>query len=240
MTAEADVVLSIIVPTYEERENLTELVERIAASLQGTAYEVWVVDDGSPDGTEAVARALSEQFPVRLLQRGAKRGLATAVLDGVGRAAGDVLCFMDADLSHPPEKLPEMLACLERGEADLVVGSRWVTGGGVSGGWPLNRKIDSYVASFLVRPLTDVRDSMSGFMMFRRSVIENVRLDAIGYKIGLEILVKGRARKTAELPIHFVDRNQGNSKMTLRVKLEFLLHIARLHWDSLLSRRDSA
>jgi dolichol-phosphate mannosyltransferase len=228
------VLLSVIVPTYNERENLPELVRRIHESLGDVRHEIIVVDDASEDGTGRIAEELAGRFPVRLLSRRNQRGLASAILDGLRVASGEFLCFLDADLSHPPEKIPEMLDLLEKDRADLVIGSRWVAGSGLSKSWPMKRKIDSYVAGFFARPLTPVKDSMSGFMMMRRSVVEGAPLKAIGYKIGLEILVKGRCGRVREIPIFFRNRDQGASKMNARVKAEFLAQVTRLYCEKFL------
>lgn len=231
---EAPALLSLIVPTYNERDNLRELLERIHRSLGSVRYEVLVVDDDSRDGTALLAEELGERFPVRVLLRKGKRGLASAILDGILATTGDPVCFLDADLSHPPERIPDMLRAVEEGRADLVVGSRWVKGGELARDYPRKRRWNSRVAGLITRPLTPVLDRMSGFMMFRRSVIRGVRLRPIGYKLGLEILVKGRHERVLELPILFSDRNRGRSKMGLRVTLEFLVHVARLYGQTLL------
>ena len=234
---EGSALLSVIVPTYNERENLRELVERIHRSLGAVPYEIVVVDDDSEDGTACLAEELGARYPVRLLLRTGRRGLASAILDGIRMASGDPVCFLDADLSHPPERIPDMLQAVEEGRADLVVGSRWVSGGGLARGYPTKRRMNSHIAGLITRPLTPVQDRMSGFMLFRRAVIQGVRLRPIGYKIGLEILVKGRYGRVLELPILFCDRNRGQSKMGIRVMAEFLVHVARLYGETFLVKR---
>ncbi|MFB6218002.1 MAG: polyprenol monophosphomannose synthase, partial [Halobacteriaceae archaeon] len=164
--------LSVIVPTYNERENIGPLLERIDATLD-SEYEVVVVDDDSPDGTWEVAREHADEYPVRVVRRREESGLATAVVRGIEEATYDVLVVMDADLQHPPETIPDLLAALEDG-ADIAVGSRLVEGGGMPDFGP-HRRLISYganlVARILLREVRGVRDLQSGFFAFRRSVV---------------------------------------------------------------------
>jgi dolichol-phosphate mannosyltransferase len=162
------------------------------------------------------------------------------VMDGLRVATGDTLVCMDADLSHPPEAIGEMLAKLDEG-ADFVLGSRYVQGGTTSDDWGVFRWLNSRVATLFARPLTSVRDPMSGFFMLRRSTLERGRdFSPIGYKIGLELIVKCRCERVVELPIHFEDRRFGESKLTLRQQLLYLQHLRRLYifkfgvWSQLL------
>jgi dolichol-phosphate mannosyltransferase len=148
---------------------------------------------------------------VRLLVRTADHGLSRAVLDGLRRATGDVLVCMDADLSHPPEAIPAMLAKLREG-ADFVIGSRYAEGGSTAHDWGFLRWINSRVATWLARPLTHVRDPMSGFFALRRQTFEAGRdFNPIGYKIGLELIVKCGCERVVEIPIHFADRRFGSA-----------------------------
>ena len=157
------------------------------------------------------------------------RGLSQAVLDGLRRATGDVLVCMDADLSHPPEAIPAMLAKLAEG-ADFVIGSRYTEGGSTAHDWGFLRWINSRVATWLARPLTHVSDPMSGFFALRRQTFEAGRdFNPIGYKIGLELVVKCRCERVVEIPIHFADRRFGVSKLTLRQQLLYLGHLWRLY-----------
>jgi len=229
----AELDLSIVVPTYEEAENLPSLVGRIeaAVSAAGLAYEVIVVDDASPDDTEAVCARLAERFPLRLVVRTAERGLSTAVLAGFERARGERVVVMDADLSHPPEQIPALVAALDGPGVDFVVGSRYVAGGSTEEGWGLLRQLNSRVASALARPLTRIRDPMAGFFGIRRRRVlaARERLDPVGYKIGLELLVKCECRGVVEVPIRFARRHRGRSKLDLGEQLAYLRHLARLY-----------
>ena len=226
--------VSIIVPTRNERENVEELLGRTLAALAAVAEpsEVVVVDDDSPDGTAAevrrVAEALGARERVRVVVRRGDRGLARAVARGIREARGDLLVIMDADLSHPPELLPRLVEEVRRGRADLAVASRRVPGGGAAG-WPLGRRVVSWAAGLAARPLVPVRDTTSGFMAFHRSCLDGVRLAPRGYKIVLEILARTRARRVAEVPFVFRDRRRGTSKLSGRVAGAYLVQLASLY-----------
>jgi dolichol-phosphate mannosyltransferase len=225
-------VISVVVPTLNEARSVPVLAAAVADALAGEEFEVIVVDDDSPDRTWEVAGGLPAALRVRVIRRLGRTGLGSAVLEGLAAAGGDIVGFMDADLSHPAQALPAMVGRIRSGEADLVVGSRLVPGGGTEG-WPRTRKLTSRLGTLLARPLTAVRDPMSGFLLFRRSVIEGVRLKPRGYKIGLEILVKGNARRVVEVPIVFRDRTVGESKLGLTQNLEFLVQLAGLYLHAL-------
>ena len=166
---------------------------------------------------------------MQILVRTGKRGLSEAVLDGLRRARGEILVCMDADLSHPPEVIPEILRALEDG-ADFVIGSRYIAGGTTADDWGVLRWINSRIATLLARPLTSVRDPMAGLFALRRSTFESGRdFNPVGYKIGLELIVKCGCRRVVEVPIHFEDRRFGDSKLTLTQQLLYLQHLGRLY-----------
>jgi len=219
--------LSIIIPTYNERENLPKLVEQIFSYLDSHSAEVVVVDDGSPDGTGDVAEKLKERFPVQVVHRKGKLGLASAVMAGFEKAKGEKICVMDADLSHDPSLLPHMAKALENG-CDLVVGSHYVKGGG-SEGWPKFRQWGSRFAILLARPLTTVKDATSGYFCFKRSLLNGVHLDPLGFKIGLEIFVKTKPKKIQEIPFIFKDRQAGKSKLNQKEVVNYLKHLLKLY-----------
>jgi dolichol-phosphate mannosyltransferase len=222
--------ISLVVPTFREVENIPHLVARVEAlrNACGLDLELLLVDDDSRDGTEDLLRSLDLPW-VQLVVRKTDRGLSQAVLDGLRRSAGDILIVMDADLSHPPEKIPEMLVALEHG-ADFVVGSRFVKGGSTDDDWGLFRWLNSRVATLLALPLTSLEDPMSGFFALRRETFEAGRdFNPVGYKIGLELIVKCRCARLAEIPIHFRDRRLGKSKLSLKEQLRYLKHIRRLY-----------
>lgn len=220
--------LSIITPTYNESKNINQLVVRIDKAMKGYPYELIVVDDNSPDRTWEIAKKLSEQYPVKVLRRAGKLGLASAVTDGYNIARGNLLCVIDSDLSHPPELIPKMLSAQKKMDADIVVGSRMVPGGGVEG-WPNTRKLTSYIATVLAKPVTKVKDPMAGFYMIRRKVIEEVKLKPRGYKILLEILVKGKYTTVVEVPFIFRDRTAGTSKLNMRTNLQYIIQLVGLY-----------
>jgi dolichol-phosphate mannosyltransferase len=224
--------ISLIIPTLNEAENLPVLVPRIAQALAGRAYEIFIVDDNSRDATQAVCAELARPYPLTLIVRKQPAdGLSGAVLEGMKRATGDVLVVMDADLQHPPEKLPELIAPLEADQADFVVGSRYVPGGSTAGQWGLARKINSQVATILARPFAGpTTDPMSGFFALKRSTYDAAtRLTPLGYKIGLELMCKCRVSRVKEIPIHFALRQRGQSKLTLTQQFKYLEHLSRLY-----------
>ena len=222
--------LSLIVPTYNEAENLPELVNRVRSAMEGYSFELIVVDDDSPDRTAEVAERLKSECPIMLVVRNRERGLASAVLTGFRQARGSVLGVLDADLQHPPEHLRSMLMAIHRG-ADLAVASRYGSGGGQIGGG-FARKFMSRAATLLARVvLSSARatpDPLSGFFLLRREVVDGVELKPVGYKILLEILARGRARRVKSLTYEFHQRRRGGSKFGWREQAKSLGHILRL------------
>lgn len=226
--------VTVVVPTYREAENLPRLVWRLALALDGAGLtaEILIVDDDSPDRTAEVCRGLAGVFPVRLIVRRGERGLATAVLRGLREARGRTLVVMDADLSHPPEAIPKLVAALDGG-ADFAIGSRYVAGGSVDADWGRFRRLNSKAATLLARGLTSARDPLAGFFALRRETFRQCRgLDPVGYKIGLELLVKSGARLVSEVPIAFRDRTRGDSKLTAAQQWLYLRHLGRLYRDA--------
>jgi dolichol-phosphate mannosyltransferase len=222
--------VTVVVPTFREAENLPHLLERLAKvrDTLGLDLNVLVMDDDSKDGSEELVAARSEQW-VRLITRNENRSLSAAVLDGLRRATGEVLICMDADLSHPPEAIGDMLAKLDQG-ADFVFGSRYVDGGTTSDDWGVMRWLNSRAATLLARPLTDAKDPMAGYFALRRATFaQGQDLNPIGYKIGLELIVRCRCERVVEIPIHFEDRQLGESKLTLKQQLLYLQHLRRLY-----------
>ncbi len=223
--------VSIVIPTYNERENLELLIPEIFMSLSegGVKGEVIVVDDDSPDGTGETAERMKKRFRMKVIRREGKKGLSSAVLEGFGKAEGEILGVMDADFSHPPGDIPRLVNPIIRNRADMTVGSRKVRGGGTEG-WPLKRKIISWGAGLLARPLTSVRDPMSGFFFLKKGVIRGLDLNPTGYKIGLEVMVKGSNARILEVPFVFRERKSGESKLTFREDLRYLFHLIKLYW----------
>ena len=224
--------VSVVVPTYHEVQNLRPLVMRISSTIANARrpYEIIIVDDDSGDGTDEVVRELKDRgYPIRLITRIGERGLSSAVIRGFSEANGETLVCMDADLSHPPEAIPTMLDCLDEPGVDLVLGSRYVLGGSTDEQWGVLRWINSKIATALARPLTSVKDPMSGFFSIPRTVYESAApLDPVGYKIAVELIVKCNCSEIREIPIHFTKRRFGKSKLSLRERLNYLRHLNRL------------
>lgn len=232
-----DPAVSIIVPTYREAQSLPALIDRLAR-LRATvlpSLELLIVDDDSRDGTEELIASRAEPW-VRLIVRKTERGLSHAVLAGLAQAKGENLVVMDADSSHPPEAIPEMLAQIADG-AEFVVGSRYMKGGSTADDWGLFRFLNSRIATYMARPLTHITDPMSGFFALPRKVFLRAESPSpVGYKIGLELLVRCRCRDVREIPIHFANRLHGESKLTIGQQLLYLQHLARLYRFKLAGR----
>lgn len=213
--------VSIVVPTRNEVDNIQPLVEQIVAA--GVQFqEVIFVDGQSTDGTQSKIGELSKHQRVRLLEqdRGVP-GLAAAILAGARAAEGENLVVMDADLSHPPERINDLLAPLLSDSADMVIGSRYVPGGSTAG-WPLWRKILSRAGSLIAQPITGVHDSMCGFFAIRRDRLLEISPPTVGFKIVFETIARAKATlRVVEVPIVFYDRTRGQSKMSLGVALRF-------------------
>jgi len=234
----------VIIPTFNERENLPRIVPMVLE--QDETLDVLVVDDASPDGTGAVADALVQEWEgrVHVLHREGKQGLGQAYLAGFrwGLEAGYArLCEMDADLSHPPERLPALVAALE--DHDFVIGSRYVGGRVTVVNWPITRLLVSYFGSVYARTITGlpVSDATGGFNMFRREVLETLdlaRIQSNGYSFQIEL--KFRAWKQGfdfvELPIIFTERDQGESKMSRSIVLEAVWRVWKLRFLDLIGR----
>ncbi len=213
--------VSIIVPTLNESENVGPLVAKILETAI-PLHEILFVDGNSTDSTAAVIQSLSSHRPTRLIVQAADApGLAAAIMTGVSAAQGDVVVVMDSDLSHPPERIKDLLDPILAGTADLVIGSRYVPGGSTPG-WPLWRRIMSRTASILAYPLTGVRDSMCGFFAISRSQLLKIAPPTSGFKILFETIVHGGSNlRVKEIPISFRDRAHGRSKMSFGIALRF-------------------
>jgi dolichol-phosphate mannosyltransferase len=209
-------------------------VPRLAAALAIRTWELIIVDDGSPDGTADLAESYANAHPVRVVRRPGKAGLASAVLAGFAQARGDVLLVMDADLSHPPEAVPRLVSAIEDG-ADLAVGSRYVQGGGTKD-WPLRRRVVSRAACLMGNVLVPIRDCTSGFFAIRKSALDGVKLNPIGFKIGFEVMARARYNKAVEIPYVFRDRELGKSKFGRREIGQYLVQLGQVARDKVLRR----
>jgi dolichol-phosphate mannosyltransferase len=222
--------LALVVPTYNERDRLPELVQTIfrAYDSGGIDGELVIVDDGSPDGTGELADALAVRHPIQVVHRAGKLGLGTAVVEGFRAAAAEFVGVIDADLSHPPDLIPRMFQVLAAEGADMVIGSRYVPGGGTSN-WERSRVLMSKFACVLARGLTPVRDATSGFFMMRRDRATGVTIAAGGFKICLELLIRSEPRLVVEVPYVFKGRTAGESKMNLKEAAGYLVPLKDLH-----------
>jgi dolichol-phosphate mannosyltransferase len=213
--------VSIIVPTLNEEENIAPLVSKITACAV-PFREILFVDDHSIDGTRDKIRDVAGSHPIRLIEQdGTDIGLAGAIMSGARAAQGEFLLVMDADLSHPPERINDLLAPLFAGTADLVVGSRYVKGGSTPG-WAVWRRVVSRAGAALAYPLTGLHDSMCGFFAIGRSQLLELAPQTTGFKIVFETLVRADgALRVREIPIAFRERVRGKSKMSFGIALRF-------------------
>lgn len=225
--------LAVIIPALEEAENLGGLLCRVRDALKHVEipWEVMVVDDDSRDGTEEIVSTIAREDPrVRLLERRGAKGLSGAIVHGWRHTDATILGVMDADGQHPAEVLPALLASIRAGQ-DLAIGSRYAIGG--RSGWNPIRWLISMAAISVARPLQPVwlrvRDPLSGFFMVRRHCVENVVFQTTGFKLLLEILVRGRIDSVQEIPFVFGRRRAGRSKVSLKVGCDYLKLIARLY-----------
>ncbi|KAH9582164.1 Glycosyltransferase 2-like [Trypanosoma melophagium] len=228
---------SIVVPTYKEYGNIEPLTRQLFAALRDAGFaadavEMIIVDDNSQDGSvEAVRRLEGEGYPVSIAVRKTERGLSGAVIHGLTAARGTFLLVMDADLQHPPVDAPRLLRALERPAVEFVCGTRYGGGVAIDRDWPLYRRIISWGARLLARPLTPLSDPMSGFFAIRKDVFLRGAdaLNPIGYKIALELFVKCRVKKYEEVGFNFSTRTIGESKLTGKVALHYLKHLQALY-----------
>ena len=228
--------LALVIPTLREADNIGGLLHHIRTVLDPLkmAYEILVVDDDSRDGTEEIVSDISQKDPrVRLLIRKGERGLSGAVFYGWRHTDASILGVMDADLQHPPELLPKLIAAIFAGN-DMAICSRYTAGGQV-GKWNPVRKWLSMAAIWatwpIQRPGIRAHDPMTGFFLVRRACIDGIAFQPAGFKLLLEILVRGRLRSVAEVPLSFGSRAQGASKANFKVGWDYAKLLARLYWE---------
>lgn len=225
--------VTVIIPTYNERDNIVPLLSRVHKALQGYSYEILFVDDNSSDGTAQAIIALRETYPIRLIVRNEERGLASAVLAGFKEAKGEIIGSINADLQHPPEVLTWLMKDIENG-SDIAIASRYITGGGCED-WSLGRRIVSRVATLLAHlflPFTrGISDPLSGCYLLRNRIIPYASLKPTDFKLLLEILSKVDTCKITEVPYIFIPREKGESKLALGNYILYMAHLLKLMWE---------
>lgn len=222
--------ISIVVPTYNEKDNVGNLVNQIDYALRGIDYEVIFVDDSTDETPEVIKKVMEENGRVRLEHRTEEKGLATAVLKGFSLSKGDYVAVMDADLQHPPKILKSMYAVMETG-VDFCVPSRFIPGGSDGGLGPYRKLVSAvarYIGKILLPCLRKITDPTSGLFMFRREVIDGADMRPIGWKILVEVLATGTFKTVVEIPYKFQARPAGESKLSSKVTMEYLMQIKDL------------
>jgi dolichol-phosphate mannosyltransferase len=229
--------VSIIIPTYNESENIIQVLKSIGEHLpEDIAAEALVVDDNSPDGTgkiieDYITDAHNEiGYTIEVIHRKTKSGLSSAILDGIQHSTGETIVIMDSDFSHPPKIIPELIEEIKTSKCDIVIASRFVPGGTING-WSTKRKLISKTAKGIAKAGLGVNESdpMSGFFAFKRKILDGIKFDAIGYKMLLEILVKTKGAKVKEIPYTFTDRTRGSSKLDSSTMLDYVKSVWKLY-----------
>ena len=229
--------ISIIVPTYNESQNIIDILKQIHDNIpKGICTQTIVVDDNSPDGTGKIVedyinniKKIAENT-VDIIHRKAKNGLSSAILNGIQNAKAETIVVMDSDFSHPPQIIPKMIEAFKQYQCDLVVASRYITGGNIQG-WTIKRKLMSKVATIIAKKGLDVKikDPMSGFFAFKKNIIKGLNFDAMGYKILLEILVKTKGIDIKEIPYTFENRKLGSSKLDNSTIIDYFKSVWELY-----------
>lgn len=229
--------ISIIIPTYNESENIIKILHSIGEILpKNIPTQAIVVDDNSPDGTGKIVEDYLKNvkkiadYTIEIIHRKAKDGLGSAILKGIQQAKGDTIVVMDSDFSHPPQIIPKLIESVKKYQYDIAVASRYIKGGKIQG-WSLKRKIISKFATLIAKKGLgiDTKDPMSGFFAFKRNIIKGLNIDAIGYKILLEILVKTRDVNIKEIPYTFQDREFGSSKLSIKTVFDYYRSVWKLY-----------
>jgi len=232
-----DTQLSIIIPTYNESENIINILKSIKENIpKNIITQAIVVDDNSPDGTGKIVEEYFTDvkrlanYTIDVIHRKAKNGLGSAILNGIQQAKGDTIIVMDSDFSHPPQIIPKLIESIKKYQYDIAVASRYIKGGKIQG-WSFKRKIMSKFATLIAKKGLgiDTKDPMSGFFAFNRNIIKELNIDAIGYKFLLEILVKTRGVSIKEIPYTFQDRELGSSKLGIKTILDYYKSVWKLY-----------
>jgi dolichol-phosphate mannosyltransferase len=229
--------VSIIIPTYNESKNIIKILHHIGEILpKNISTQTIVVDDNSPDGTGKIVEDYLKNVKkiadntIEIIHRKTKDGLGSAILKGIQQAKGDTIVVMDCDFSHPPQIIPKLIESIKKYQYDIVVASRYIKGGKIQG-WSVKRKIMSRFATLIAKKGlgVDTKDPMSGFFAFKRSIIKGLNIDAIGFKILLEILVKTKGVNIKEIPYTFQNRELGSSKLNVKTILDYYKSVWKLY-----------
>jgi len=229
--------ISIIIPTYNESQNIINILKSIGSNLpKNLLTQAIIVDDNSPDGTGKIVEDYLKNlkkmadYTIEIIHRKAKDGLGSAILNGIQHAKGDTIVVMDSDFSHPPQIIPKLIDSVKKYKFDIAVASRYIKGGNIKG-WSLKRKIMSKFATLIAKKGLgiDAKDPMSGFFAFKKNILNGLNIDAIGYKILLEILVKTKNVTITEIPYTFQDRELGSSKLNLKIILDYYKSVWKLY-----------
>ena len=229
--------ISIIIPTYNESQNILQILKSIKDNLpKNFVTQAIVVDDNSPDGTGKLVEDYLKNikkmadYTIEIIHRKAKDGLGSAILKGIQHAKGDTIVVMDCDFSHPPQIIPKLIESIKKYQYDIVVASRYIKGGKIQG-WSLKRKTMSKFATLIAKKGLgiDTHDPMSGFFAFKRNIIKGLNIDAIGYKFLLEILVKTKDVSIKEIPYTFQNRELGSSKLSIRTIFDYYRSVWKLY-----------
>ena len=229
--------VSIIIPTYNESENIINILRSIREIIpKNILTQTIVVDDNSPDGTGKLVEDYLKNVKkmadhtIEVIHRKAKNGLGSAILNGIQQAKGDTIVVMDCDFSHPPQIIPKLVESIKKYQYDIAVASRYIKGGKIQG-WSQKRKLMSKIATLIAKKGLGVntKDPMSGFFAFKRSIIKELNFDAIGYKILLEIIVKTKGVNIKEIPYTFQDREFGSSKLGIKTILDYYKSVWKLY-----------
>ena len=232
-----DTKVSIIIPTYNESQNILNILKSIKENLpKNIIAQAVVVDDNSPDHTGKIVenhfKNMKEiaNYTVDVIHRKAKKGLSSAIISGIQHATGDTIVVIDSDFSHPPQVIPKLIEAIKKYQCDMVIASRYITGGKILG-WPTRRKIISKIGTTIAKKGLNISstDPMSGFFAFKKTIINELNFDALGYKILLEILVKTKGVKVKEIPYTFQDRKLGKSKLDHKTIFDFCKSVWKLY-----------
>lgn len=223
--------LSIIIPIYNEEENIKELLEILLKVVDNYKInsEIIIIDNNSEDNTIEIAKEVLKNFKGKVIYRNGNKDLVSSVIEGFKLVNSEIIGVMDADLSHPPQAIPLFLKAIDLEGVDFAIGSRYIKGASIEG-WPLYRRVISKTGCFLARISSGikVKDMISGFFFFKKDIIDGVTFEANGFKVCLELLTKGRYNRLKEIPYEFVNRKKGKSKLTFKIMWHYLIQIYKI------------